>query len=168
MAVNISAHQIHGGRLNDAVAAALSDAGLDPVSLVLEITEKLVIENYALFREAMQYFVDLGMSFAVDDVGAGWRVGVTDEDLTVLAKGGLIHDIGLFEASFGGSEASGILGEGESADEAEQARRKREAWERYGHRKAFKASHSGRRCTGNVEQNGRDGPAIGRAIIDPR
>ena len=39
---------------------------------MIEITEKLVIENYSLFREAMDYFTDLGMSFAVDDVGAGY------------------------------------------------------------------------------------------------
>src|SRR6185436_2575697 len=43
-----------------------------PDRIVIEITEKLVIENYSLFREAMAYFTDLGMSFAVDDVGAGY------------------------------------------------------------------------------------------------
>lgn len=50
----------------------LGRAQVSPDRIVLEITEKLVIENYAMFREAMQYFVDLGMSFAVDDVGAGY------------------------------------------------------------------------------------------------
>jgi EAL domain-containing protein (putative c-di-GMP-specific phosphodiesterase class I) len=50
----------------------LDRAQVSPDRIVLEITEKLVIENYAMFREAMQYFVDLGMSFAVDDVGAGY------------------------------------------------------------------------------------------------
>ena len=45
---------------------------MSPDHIVLEITEKLVIENYNLFREAMAYFTDLGMSFAVDDVGAGY------------------------------------------------------------------------------------------------
>ena len=50
----------------------LEQAGVAPQRIVIEITEKLVIENYALFREAMAYFSDLGMSFAVDDVGAGY------------------------------------------------------------------------------------------------
>jgi EAL domain-containing protein (putative c-di-GMP-specific phosphodiesterase class I) len=50
----------------------LGRAQVSPDRIVLEITEKLVIDNYAMFREAMQYFVDLGMSFAVDDVGAGY------------------------------------------------------------------------------------------------
>jgi len=50
----------------------LDRAQVAPARIVIEITEKLVIENYALFREAMVYFTDLGMSFAVDDVGAGY------------------------------------------------------------------------------------------------
>jgi EAL domain-containing protein (putative c-di-GMP-specific phosphodiesterase class I) len=50
----------------------LGRAQVAPSRIVIEITEKLVIENYALFREAMAYFTDLGMSFAVDDVGAGY------------------------------------------------------------------------------------------------
>jgi EAL domain-containing protein (putative c-di-GMP-specific phosphodiesterase class I) len=50
----------------------LERAHLSPDRLVIEITEKLVIDNYTLFRESMAYFTDLGMSFAVDDVGAGY------------------------------------------------------------------------------------------------
>lgn len=50
----------------------LDQAQVSPDRIVIEITEKLVIENYNLFREAMAYFTDLGMSFAVDDVGAGY------------------------------------------------------------------------------------------------
>ena len=50
----------------------LDKAQVAPRRIVIEITEKLVIENYGLFRETMAYFSDLGMSFAVDDVGAGY------------------------------------------------------------------------------------------------
>jgi EAL domain-containing protein (putative c-di-GMP-specific phosphodiesterase class I) len=50
----------------------LDRANVAPSRIVIEITEKLVIENYSLFRETMAYFADLGMSFAVDDVGAGY------------------------------------------------------------------------------------------------
>ncbi len=50
----------------------LDRAQVAPERIVIEITEKLVIENYNLFRETMAYFTDLGMSFAVDDVGAGY------------------------------------------------------------------------------------------------
>jgi EAL domain-containing protein (putative c-di-GMP-specific phosphodiesterase class I) len=50
----------------------LHKAQVAPDRIVIEITEKLVIDNYNLFRETMAYFTDLGMSFAVDDVGAGY------------------------------------------------------------------------------------------------
>lgn len=50
----------------------LEQARVDPRRVVIEITENLVIENYSLFREAMAYFTDLGMAFAVDDVGSGY------------------------------------------------------------------------------------------------
>jgi EAL domain-containing protein (putative c-di-GMP-specific phosphodiesterase class I) len=50
----------------------LERAQVAPDRIVIEITEKEFIENYGLFRETMAYFTDLGMSFAVDDVGAGY------------------------------------------------------------------------------------------------
>jgi EAL domain-containing protein (putative c-di-GMP-specific phosphodiesterase class I) len=50
----------------------LDKARVSPDRIVIEITEHLVIENYAIFRDTMAYFTDLGMSFAVDDVGAGY------------------------------------------------------------------------------------------------
>jgi EAL domain-containing protein (putative c-di-GMP-specific phosphodiesterase class I) len=45
---------------------------LSPRGVTLEITERSVIENLNLYREAMQEFTDLGFSFAIDDVGAGY------------------------------------------------------------------------------------------------
>jgi EAL domain-containing protein (putative c-di-GMP-specific phosphodiesterase class I) len=45
---------------------------LSPKGVTLEITERSVIENLSLYREAMQQFTDLGFSFAIDDVGAGY------------------------------------------------------------------------------------------------
>ena len=41
-------------------------------SVTLEITEGQVIENLNLYREAMHSFLDLGFTFAIDDVGAGY------------------------------------------------------------------------------------------------
>jgi EAL domain-containing protein (putative c-di-GMP-specific phosphodiesterase class I) len=50
----------------------LDKAQVKPERIVIEITEHLVIENYAIFRDTMDYFTALGMSFAVDDVGEGY------------------------------------------------------------------------------------------------
>jgi EAL domain-containing protein (putative c-di-GMP-specific phosphodiesterase class I) len=50
----------------------LDRAQVSPARIVIEITEQEVIENYAMFREELAYFLNLGMSFAVDDVGAGY------------------------------------------------------------------------------------------------
>ena len=54
-----------------ALIDSLDRAQVAPDRIVIEITEDQVIDNYALFRETMAYFTDLGMSFAIDDVGAG-------------------------------------------------------------------------------------------------
>jgi EAL domain-containing protein (putative c-di-GMP-specific phosphodiesterase class I) len=50
----------------------LDRAQVRPERIVIEITEQEVIENHGIFRDTMAYFTDLGMSFAVDDVGAGY------------------------------------------------------------------------------------------------
>jgi EAL domain-containing protein (putative c-di-GMP-specific phosphodiesterase class I) len=45
---------------------------LSPRFVTLEITERQVIENLNLYREAMHSFLDLGFTFAIDDVGSGY------------------------------------------------------------------------------------------------
>jgi EAL domain-containing protein (putative c-di-GMP-specific phosphodiesterase class I) len=45
---------------------------VSPQMVTLEITEKHMIENINLYREAMHSFLDLGFTFAIDDVGAGY------------------------------------------------------------------------------------------------
>ena len=51
--------------------AFLEANNLSPSRIVLEITERLAIENYDLFLEAMKTFTDLGFEMAIDDMGAG-------------------------------------------------------------------------------------------------
>ncbi len=45
---------------------------LAPEQIVLEVTERLAIENYALFVDAMKYFSDMRCLIAIDDMGAGY------------------------------------------------------------------------------------------------
>ena len=52
--------------------AFLKEHNLSPSRIVLEFTERLAIENYDLFLEAMKTFTDLGFEIAIDDTGAGY------------------------------------------------------------------------------------------------
>jgi EAL domain-containing protein (putative c-di-GMP-specific phosphodiesterase class I) len=70
----------------------LEKAQVAPDRIVIEITEQEVIENHAMFRNTMAYFTDLGMSFAVDDVGAGYSQLDT---IAKLRPGYLKIDVGL-------------------------------------------------------------------------
>jgi EAL domain-containing protein (putative c-di-GMP-specific phosphodiesterase class I) len=70
----------------------LDKAQVAPSRIVIEITEQEVIENHAIFRDTMDYFKALGMSFAVDDVGAGYS-GL--DTIAKLRPGYLKIDIGL-------------------------------------------------------------------------
>jgi EAL domain-containing protein (putative c-di-GMP-specific phosphodiesterase class I) len=50
----------------------LEKANVTPGRIVIEITEHEVVEKLEMFRETMAYFKSVGMSFAIDDVGAGY------------------------------------------------------------------------------------------------
>jgi EAL domain-containing protein (putative c-di-GMP-specific phosphodiesterase class I) len=66
--------------------------GQSPRFVTLEITEGQVIENLNLYREAMHPFIELGFSFAIDDVGAGYS-GL--ETIASLGANYLKIDMGL-------------------------------------------------------------------------
>ncbi|HSF17713.1 MAG TPA: EAL domain-containing protein [Vicinamibacteria bacterium] len=54
------------------IVGFLEQNGLSPSRIVLEITERLAIENYDLFLDALKKFTDMGFSIAIDDMGAGY------------------------------------------------------------------------------------------------
>jgi EAL domain-containing protein (putative c-di-GMP-specific phosphodiesterase class I) len=69
---------------------------LSPRFVTLEITERQVIENLNLYREAMQSFMDLGFSFAIDDLGAGYsglETVVTLKPSYLKIDMGLVRDV---------------------------------------------------------------------------
>jgi EAL domain-containing protein (putative c-di-GMP-specific phosphodiesterase class I)/GGDEF domain-containing protein len=70
----------------------LEDLKIKPENVVFEVNEKLAIDNYELFRDAMQDYLDIGIVHASDDIGAG------DSDLERIMElhpGFLKVDIGL-------------------------------------------------------------------------
>ena len=72
MAVNISARQLQGALLADHVATALRATAVPPSSLVLEITESMLVDDAERTMAKLQRFSDLGVSMAIDDFGTGY------------------------------------------------------------------------------------------------
>ena len=56
----------------DGLLATLEKYELSPEDLVLEISERESIENFAIFREVRDTYRELGVQIAVDDAGAGY------------------------------------------------------------------------------------------------
>jgi diguanylate cyclase (GGDEF)-like protein/PAS domain S-box-containing protein len=72
ISVNVSARQFRDPSLGPTVAAALSDAGLSPSSLILEITESVVMEDSEASLRRLQELKALGVRLAIDDFGTGY------------------------------------------------------------------------------------------------
>jgi diguanylate cyclase (GGDEF)-like protein/PAS domain S-box-containing protein len=72
VSVNISARQLHRLEIVEEVGDALRSSGLDPGSLVLEITESLLIDDMDLAIERLEALRELGVRVAVDDFGTGY------------------------------------------------------------------------------------------------
>jgi diguanylate cyclase (GGDEF)-like protein/PAS domain S-box-containing protein len=72
LTVNLSARQLREDGLIADVTEALEESGLDSRSLVLEITESLVVEDSDGMVERLQQLRRLGARVAVDDFGTGY------------------------------------------------------------------------------------------------
>jgi EAL domain-containing protein (putative c-di-GMP-specific phosphodiesterase class I) len=68
--VNVAARQLRDPHFVDEVAAVLSDTGLNPRHLVLEVTESSVLEGRQV-RETCEALHELGVRLALDDFGTG-------------------------------------------------------------------------------------------------
>jgi EAL domain-containing protein (putative c-di-GMP-specific phosphodiesterase class I)/GGDEF domain-containing protein len=58
--------------LGERLTALLRGTGKTPENFVLEINERVAIENFETFRTTIQPYLDLGMSIAIDDAGTGY------------------------------------------------------------------------------------------------
>jgi diguanylate cyclase (GGDEF)-like protein/PAS domain S-box-containing protein len=72
VAVNVSARQLQRPEIVAEVEVALSSSGLRPESLILEITESLMIDDIALTIERLTALRRLGLRIALDDFGTGY------------------------------------------------------------------------------------------------
>ncbi|MGZ8631139.1 MAG: putative bifunctional diguanylate cyclase/phosphodiesterase [Actinomycetota bacterium] len=72
MAVNLSARQIARPELVDEVREILAVTGLEPHSLILEITESVMMQDMELSIERLSALKQIGVQLAVDDFGTGY------------------------------------------------------------------------------------------------
>jgi EAL domain-containing protein (putative c-di-GMP-specific phosphodiesterase class I) len=72
ISVNLSVKQLQHPDVVADVRAALEDSGLDPKSLVLEITETVMMADYELAIRRIEQLKDLGVRIAMDDFGTGY------------------------------------------------------------------------------------------------
>jgi diguanylate cyclase (GGDEF)-like protein len=72
LAVNVSPVQFTRGDLVATITDALTESGLDPSRLEIEITESLFLNSGRLIEETMAQLKKLGVSFALDDFGTGY------------------------------------------------------------------------------------------------
>jgi diguanylate cyclase (GGDEF)-like protein/PAS domain S-box-containing protein len=72
MSVNVSARQLQDASLLEDVESALRETGLDPGSLILELTESAVVENLEGASATLQQLRWMSVQLAMDDFGTGY------------------------------------------------------------------------------------------------
>ena len=72
LAVNISARQIRMPTFVDEVLALIDQAGINPATLKLEITESVLLDNLEDIIGKMTRLKVRGINFSIDDFGTGY------------------------------------------------------------------------------------------------
>jgi diguanylate cyclase (GGDEF)-like protein/PAS domain S-box-containing protein len=72
VSVNLSARQLRESSFTDDVLDILRDTGLDPNSLILEVTESMVVEDLEKTCEILGSLRGAGIRIAIDDFGTGY------------------------------------------------------------------------------------------------
>ena len=72
VSVNLSMRQLNSPRFPESVAAALSESGLPPEALTLEVTERVLVEDGGLMVDRLASLRRLGVRLAIDDFGTGY------------------------------------------------------------------------------------------------
>ena len=72
VSVNLSARQLRQEGIVDTVRTILQETGFRPRSLVLELTESMLMEPKGIMGRTLRELADLGISLAIDDFGTGY------------------------------------------------------------------------------------------------
>ncbi|MGH8213421.1 MAG: putative bifunctional diguanylate cyclase/phosphodiesterase [Rhodanobacteraceae bacterium] len=79
-AINLSARAFSQGGLAEMISDALNIWGVPATSVVAEVTETALVENFDLTMRTLRQLSDLGVRVAIDDFGTGYA------SLTYLAR----------------------------------------------------------------------------------
>ncbi|MGH2944020.1 MAG: putative bifunctional diguanylate cyclase/phosphodiesterase, partial [Solirubrobacteraceae bacterium] len=72
VSVNISARELQRRQIVDTVARTLKELAFPPASLIMELTESVMMHDMDLAVERMQELRTLGVRLAIDDFGTGY------------------------------------------------------------------------------------------------
>lgn len=72
VSVNLSVRQFHIRNLIDVVNSAITEAGISPQQLQLEITESVLLERSLAANKTLTRLRDIGVKLAIDDFGTGY------------------------------------------------------------------------------------------------
>jgi diguanylate cyclase (GGDEF)-like protein len=72
ISVNVSAAQLNNGAIVDHIRGALTISGLNPASLIIEVTETALMQNADATARRLRAIKKLGVRIAVDDFGTGY------------------------------------------------------------------------------------------------
>jgi EAL domain-containing protein (putative c-di-GMP-specific phosphodiesterase class I) len=115
ISVNLSVKQLQSESIVDDVASALRRTGLIPESLVLEVTESVMLVDADVAVQRLHALKDLGVLIAMDDFGTGYSslsylsrlpVDILKMDRSFLGSG--IDDSGLAAAIMAIGERLGL------------------------------------------------------------
>jgi EAL domain-containing protein (putative c-di-GMP-specific phosphodiesterase class I) len=115
ISVNLSVKQLQSEAIVEDVANALRRTGLDPASLVLEITETVMLEDADTAVERLHALKDLGVRIAMDDFGTGYsslsylsRLPIDILKMDRAFLGGHVDDTGIAAAIMAIGERLGL------------------------------------------------------------
>jgi diguanylate cyclase (GGDEF)-like protein len=72
VAINVSAVQLEADRFVQDVADALTESGIEPASLTIEITETALMRDAERTAERLRAIKELGVRLSIDDFGTGY------------------------------------------------------------------------------------------------
>lgn len=132
LSINISKRQLFGGDFVDSLLADVSEAGVPPSSIVLEVTESVALMDVEFAEERLRQLADADFTLSIDDFGTGYAslsqlhelpVGELKIDLSFVRRVHTPEGLRMVQAIVNLAQALGLRTVAEGVEDAECARR---------------------------------------------